>query len=61
MAVDMVLAICMGICDKCHEADWLYIPQSKEYGLVCEQCLTKSGMEIDQKATKRNLRGAYPK
>jgi len=41
--MDIMLAICKGNCDRCGQEDWLYLNDSKEYGLLCEDCMNEVG------------------
>lgn len=52
---NLEFAICRDYCDKCHEEAWLYIPTSNYYGLLCGKCMNECKLEIDMKATSKNL------
>uniref|UniRef100_A0A6H2A6Y3 Uncharacterized protein n=1 Tax=viral metagenome TaxID=1070528 RepID=A0A6H2A6Y3_9ZZZZ len=58
--INKLLAIVRADCDKCHEEDWLYIPQDDYYGLLCESCMVEGNYEIDDQATRDNLGCLYP-
>ena len=58
--LDLLLAICKAKCDRCHKEDWLYIPLSDYYGLLCENCIGELGLFIDMVETRKNLGGLMP-
>ena len=51
--VDIMLAVCKAHCDRCHEDTWLYLNDSKEYGLLCEDCMNKIGANPLKESDKR--------
>jgi len=55
MKLSLEYAICKAICDLCGEEEWLFIPISDNYGLLCNKCMDECGLEIDIEATRRNL------
>jgi len=41
--VDIMLAVAKAYCDRCHQDEWLYLTDSKDYGLLCEECMNEIG------------------
>ena len=56
MKLDMQLAVAKGYCDKCHEEEWLFIPKSKKYGLLCSDCMQEAELEIDVATTDKQIK-----
>ena len=54
--LDMMLAVCKAPCEKCSEEDWLYIPDSDYYGLLCEKCMNKMGLDVELELTHKNIK-----
>ena len=54
--LDMMLAVCKAPCEKCHEEDWLYIPDSDFYGLLCERCMGEMRLGVDIGLTGKNIK-----
>ena len=54
--LDMMLAVCKAPCEKCHKEDWLYIPDSDLYGLLCEECMNEMRLDIDKELTRKNIK-----
>ena len=54
--LDILLSICESKCEKCGEEAWLYIPVSDYYGLLCEKCMNKMGLDVELELTHKNIK-----
>lgn len=57
--LDRLLAICRANCDNCYKENWLFIPVSPHYSLLCENCMKEFELGVDMEKTRKNLGKFY--